>query len=84
MTESKASKIDRVQANLPLPEDPPVASDWNSADQRKTGSGQGGAVSSKLGTSEGSSAGLREPASTGPENVDMSTIGRERVEKSSK
>ena len=31
---SKAEKIAKVQANLPLPEDPPVASDWNSADAR--------------------------------------------------
>lgn len=30
--ESKQDKIDRVQANLELPEDPPTASDWNSAD----------------------------------------------------
>lgn len=28
--ESKADKIDRVQGNLPLPDDPPAKSDFNS------------------------------------------------------
>lgn len=32
--QSKADLIAERQANLPLPEDPPVASDWNSADAR--------------------------------------------------
>jgi hypothetical protein len=32
--QSKADRIAEVQSNLPLPEDPPVASDWNSADAR--------------------------------------------------
>jgi len=31
---SKAQIIDERKANLPLPDDPPVASDWNSADER--------------------------------------------------
>lgn len=29
---SKSDKIAKAQANLPLPNQPPVASDWNSAD----------------------------------------------------
>jgi hypothetical protein len=31
---SKQEIIDERKANLPLPEDPPVASDWNSMDAR--------------------------------------------------
>lgn len=31
---SKAEIIDERKTNLPLPNDPPVASDWNSADER--------------------------------------------------
>ncbi|CDM28560.1 hypothetical protein DTO013E5_991 [Penicillium roqueforti] len=37
----KSAQIDRVKANLPLPDQPPVASDWNSLDQRITGVGSG-------------------------------------------
>lgn len=33
-TKAPDEKIAKVQANLPLPEEPPVASDWNSADVR--------------------------------------------------
>ncbi|KAJ5793734.1 hypothetical protein N7457_000333 [Penicillium paradoxum] len=39
---NKREEIDRVKANLPLPDQPPVASDWNSLDQRTTGVGSGG------------------------------------------
>lgn len=59
-SESKQEKIDRVQANLPLPEDPPGPSDWNSADGRTVNVGSGG-ISEDI-SKEGSSAGLREPA----------------------
>lgn len=34
MPQSKADKIAEVQANLPLPDQPPTASDWQSADAR--------------------------------------------------
>ena len=33
---SKAQIIDDVKSNLPLPDQPPAASDWNSADARIT------------------------------------------------
>lgn len=61
--ESKQEQIDRVQANLPLPDDPmgpdgPVSGDLESADARTVNVGSGG-VNVKLGT--GGSA-LREPA----------------------
>lgn len=61
--ESKQEKIDRVQANLPLPDQPPVASDFNSADARTVNVGSGG-VSSDVSTGRygGNESGLRGPA----------------------
>jgi len=59
--ESKQDKIDRVQANLPLPEDPPGPSDWNSADASTVNVGSGG-ISEDVSAGKGSSSGLREPA----------------------
>ncbi|KGO72676.1 hypothetical protein PITC_056620 [Penicillium italicum] len=38
---NKPAQIDKVKANLPLPDQPPVASDWNSFDQRITSIGSG-------------------------------------------
>ncbi|KAH8194319.1 hypothetical protein TruAng_011513 [Truncatella angustata] len=74
MTQSKADKISEVQSNLPLPEQPPQASDWNSADARNVNVGSGG-QSSDISTGAGSTSGLREPASKG--DVDLSNVGRE-------
>lgn len=76
MAESKADKIDRVKANLPLPEQPPVASDWQSADARNVNVGSGGVSSGDVSYGDGKSTGLREPATQGSD-VDMSGIGRE-------
>lgn len=59
--EPKQDKIGRVQANLPLPEDPPGPSDWNSADARTVNVGSGG-ISEDISALKGSSSGLREPA----------------------
>jgi len=60
MSESKAAQIDRVKANLPLPEQPPVPSDWNSADARTVNVGSGGLQSDiSIGAASDS---LREPA----------------------
>lgn len=53
--QSKADLIAERQSNLPLPEDPPVKSDFNSADASTTAVGSG-RVS---GSSDGA---LREPA----------------------
>jgi hypothetical protein len=80
-TESKAERIDRVKGNLPLPEDPPVASDWNSADARNVNVGSGG-VSSDVSTGDGATTGLREPASQGSGvreegGADLSGVGRQ-------
>ncbi|KAJ6109176.1 hypothetical protein N7486_001410 [Penicillium sp. IBT 16267x] len=38
----KPKEIDEAKSNLPLPEQPPVASDWQSADQRTVNVGSGG------------------------------------------
>ncbi|GFF30349.1 hypothetical protein IFM61606_01717 [Aspergillus udagawae] len=38
----KAKVIEERKANLPLPDQPPVASDWQSADQRSVNVGSGG------------------------------------------
>lgn len=50
--------IDEAQSNLPLPEQPPVASDFNSADARTVNVGSGG---QETGISSGGGS-LREPA----------------------
>ncbi|KAL2821268.1 hypothetical protein BDW59DRAFT_164299 [Aspergillus cavernicola] len=51
----KKSEIDNTKSNLPLPEQPPVASDWNSADQRTVNVGSGG-------LSGDANSALRDPA----------------------
>lgn len=75
MSQSKADKIEEVRAKLPLPEQPPVASDWQSADARNVNVGSG-SISSDVSTGPGSSTGLREPATQGSD-IDMSSIGRQ-------
>ncbi|MCJ1410019.1 hypothetical protein MMC19_004104 [Ptychographa xylographoides] len=57
---SKADIIEERRSNLPLPEDPPVASDWNSADASKVNVGSGG-VQSDISYGGGSDS-LRGPA----------------------
>ncbi|KAF4419727.1 hypothetical protein CGGC5_v015907 [Colletotrichum fructicola Nara gc5] len=78
MTQSKADKINEVQQNLPLPEQPPVASDWQSADARNVNVGSGGDAERKIGTETAATSGLREPASKAAE--DLSSVGRQGVE----
>lgn len=73
-TDQKTSKIEEVRSNLPLPEQPPVASDWQSADARNVNVGAGG-VSSDISTGAGATSGLREPASKA--DVDLSSVGRQ-------
>ncbi|KAL2019698.1 hypothetical protein VTK56DRAFT_9235 [Thermocarpiscus australiensis] len=77
MSQSKADKIEQTKANLPLPDQPPTASDWQSADARTS---EGGAISSDVSTGAGTTAGLREPASKDTNEVDMSGIGRQGKE----
>ncbi|KAI1113536.1 hypothetical protein F5Y14DRAFT_208575 [Nemania sp. NC0429] len=73
--DQKTSKIEEVRSNLPLPEQPPVPSDWNSADARNVNVGSG-RVESDVSTGAGATSGLREPASKGAD-VDLSGVGRQ-------
>ncbi|KAG6995442.1 hypothetical protein G7Y79_00045g081130 [Physcia stellaris] len=57
---SKKELIDERQAGLPLPDQPPVASDWNSSDESKVNVGSGRL---EEGMSYGNDA-LREPATS--------------------
>ncbi|KAF2251153.1 hypothetical protein BU26DRAFT_563098 [Trematosphaeria pertusa] len=60
---SKADIIEERKANLPLPEQPPKASDWNSADERTVNVGAGGQETG-LSHSGLGSENLREPATS--------------------
>lgn len=76
MPESEAGQISKVQANLPLPEQPHQASDWQSADARNVDVSAGGNEEAPIGTGDGAQAGLRGPATKGA-GMDMSAIGRD-------
>jgi hypothetical protein len=78
MPESKADKIDRVKADLPLPEQPPAASDMKSANMKTTSST--GVSAGDVSTGAGVTSGLREPAAKASGDVDMSGIGRQGKE----
>ncbi|KAF2643871.1 hypothetical protein P280DRAFT_466596 [Massarina eburnea CBS 473.64] len=60
---SKAEIIDERKANLPLPDQPPVASDFNSADARTVNVGSGGQAGDLSHSGLGGDT-LREPATT--------------------
>lgn len=76
MPDSKAEQIDRVKANLPLPDDPPGASDLNSLDERTVNVGTG-RTGGNAGTADVSTAGLGSgPDTKRSEDMDMSNIGR--------
>jgi tubulin gamma len=77
MPQSKEQKIEETKANLPLPDQPPTASDWQSADARTVNVGSGG-TEANIGTGDASKAGLREPASKDAQ--DLSNVGRQAVE----
>ncbi len=70
-SKSKSEIIDERQANLPLPDQPPVASDWNSSDASKVNVGSGG-VEDDISYGGGGSS-LRGPATTDS----AETVGRE-------
>ena len=81
---SKADLIAERQGNLPLPEDPPTASDWNSADERTVNVGSGG-VETDISTGDAASTGLRGPATGGSGvrqdgGADLSGVGRQGKE----
>lgn len=74
--QSNANKIAEAQSNLPLPEQPPVASDWQSSDARNVNVGSGRDVTSGVSTGAGETSGLHEPASKNAD-VDLSGVGRQ-------
>lgn len=78
MPESKAEQIERVKANLPLPEQPPAASDLKSANMKTTSSE--GVNPGDVSTGAGVTSGLREPATKASEDINMSGIGRQGKE----
>ncbi|CEO59375.1 hypothetical protein PEBR_34502 [Penicillium brasilianum] len=84
----KPKQIDEAKANLPLPDQPPVASDWNSSDQRTVNVGSGGIEGPISGDND---TALRGPATAGSSaRVDgaelhkptapQGNVGRQRVE----
>lgn len=73
-SKDKSELIEERKANLPLPEQPPVPSDFNSADARTVNVGSGG-ISSDISHGAGSESGLREPATGGDDAA--ATVGRE-------
>ncbi|KAJ4351698.1 uncharacterized protein N0V89_007041 [Didymosphaeria variabile] len=60
---SKQEIIDERKANLPLPEQPPTASDFNSADERTVNVGSGAQASDLSHSGLGGDT-LREPSTT--------------------
>jgi hypothetical protein len=85
---NKAQTIDERKANLPLPDDPPVPSDWNSADERTVNITRGSKDSDAATRSAAatSSTGLRGgPATEGSAvreegGADLSGVGRQGEE----
>ncbi|KAJ5883112.1 uncharacterized protein N7473_009998 [Penicillium subrubescens] len=84
----KPKQIDEAKANLPLPDQPPVASDWNSSDQRTVNVGSGGIEGPISGDND---TALRGPATGGSSaridgaemhktTVPGGNVGRQRVE----
>ncbi|KAF7717468.1 Uncharacterized protein PECH_000483 [Penicillium ucsense] len=85
---NKAEQIEKTKANLPLPDQPPVASDWNSSDQRTVNVGSGGIEGPISGDNDSA---LRGPSTAGSSvRMDGSelhkntapggNVGRQRVE----
>ncbi|CRG89579.1 hypothetical protein PISL3812_06616 [Talaromyces islandicus] len=58
-TTDKTARIENTKSNLPLPDQPPTASDWNSSDQRTVNVGSG---RFETGTSGDGNSALRGPA----------------------
>lgn len=76
--QSNQSRAEQNRANLPLPEDPPVKSDFNSMDKSTVNVGSG-RVESHAGTGPHSTTG-QQAMNTKQAQADMSKIGREGKE----
>lgn len=75
MVQPHPDKIEETRANLPLPDQPPVASDWNSSDATKVNVGSG-RTEGNPGTDSAATSGLKSPATKGTDQ-DMSNVGRQ-------
>lgn len=75
MVQPRPDKIEETKANLPLPEQPPVASDWQSADATRVNVSSG-REEGNPGTDAAASTGLKSPATQGTDQ-DMSKVGRQ-------
>merc|ERR1712029_22245 len=71
-------QVDEVKSNLPLPEQPPVASDFNSADARTVNVGAGGLEGDISASGHGNET-LREPATgdVGAAGIPNDAVSRE-------
>jgi len=83
--QSKADLIAERQANLPLPEEPPVASDWNSADARTVNVKAGEKQAELPNSAVAATTGLQEPATKASgvrqgDGADLSHVGRQGQE----
>ncbi|KAK1771002.1 hypothetical protein QBC33DRAFT_226082 [Phialemonium atrogriseum] len=65
MSQSKADQAEQTRQNLPLPDQPPTASDWQSADARNVNVGSGRVSTADGGADRGSGA------------ADLSGVGRQ-------
>lgn len=78
MVQPRADKMEETRANLPLPDQPPVASDWQSMDASKVNVGSG-RHEGNPGTDSAATTGLKSPATQGSD-ADMSSVGRQGKE----
>jgi len=79
--QSKADLIEERKANLPLPEDPPVKSDWNSLDESKVNVGSGGVSDTFSKGSDSLRGPVTQDSSVRTEGaVGAQGVGREAVE----
>lgn len=77
--ESKQEQIDKAQANLDLPDQPPKASDWQSMDATTVNVGSG-RTEAPVGTGAGATVGSERGPPTVGTDADMSKVGRQGVE----
>lgn len=75
MVQPKGDKIEETKANLPLPADPPVKSDFNSSDPSTVNVGSG-RTEGQPGTGDAATSGLKSPATKG-DAMDLSNVGRQ-------
>ncbi|KAF2838414.1 hypothetical protein M501DRAFT_935979 [Patellaria atrata CBS 101060] len=82
---SKQDIIDERKSNLPLPDQPPTASDWNSADARNvnvgSGAQEGDIASSALREPVTADADVGRTAKDGLEGIPNDAVTRDKKDK---